>query len=235
MADLFTSLEQDWLSFSRSAAGGAALARWQSEPVLGQFALVTDLIDVMQQRTGRERRDEVMLALVRLAHEDADARRAVLHALLPGLKRLAGGYGRRWGRDDTASMVIEAALKRITTYPPRRTAKPAANIIHDVQHALYVTRKRELRTERSIGVAEPLDPAEPYPAAEERSGSEELLDLVTGALADGGISTGEARLIVLQRIHDVPTQELAEAEGWRPSTIRRRRRLAEATLARAVA
>lgn len=235
MTDLFTTLEQDWHTFSRSTAGSAALARWSDEPALAPFEQVTDLIDVMQQRADRERRDEVMLTLVHLAVRDADACRVVLHTLLPGLKRLAGIYGRRWGRDDTASMVIAAALTRIATYPPRRAAKPAANIIRDVQHALYVTRKRELRTERSIGVAEDLDPTEPYPTTDERSGSEELVDLVTSAVTNGDLAAGDARLIVLQRVHDVPTRELADEEGWQPCTIRRRRRLAEAALARAVA
>jgi DNA-directed RNA polymerase specialized sigma24 family protein len=92
-----------------------------------------------------------------------------------------------------------------------------------------------MRAEEQLDAMQPLHAAESLPSLEHRSASDEVLGLVAGAVASGNLSVGEARLIVLQRVHDVSTRELADEEGWRPCTIRQRRRLAEAALARVVA
>jgi hypothetical protein len=67
------------------------------------------------------------------------------------------------------------------------------------------------------------EPAEP-------TASEDLLRLLQEAVT-GGFLTGEGgRVIFPTRIADVPAAALAEAEGLRPSSMRKRRERAEAAL-----
>ncbi len=129
-------------------------------------------------------------------------------------------------------MVVAAALDRIANYPSKRTARPAANIVRDVRHTLYVARLREVALEAALGTpADPEEAQECKVIAPDPSPSEELLGVVSDAVGDGTISQREGRLIVLHRVLGVRTADIAIAEGLRPGTVRKHRLRAELTLA----
>lgn len=64
-----------------------------------------------------------------------------------------------------------------------------------------------------------------------RSPGDELLALVTEALDQGRISRRDARLVALHRVFGFTNIEVAELEGCRPCTVRKRRAAAEAAVA----
>jgi hypothetical protein len=233
VSDLFAALDRDWAEFSGSLEGSQALRRWRQRcPELRGFADLPALVAALRCRAHPDARDRLLVALIRLAATDHHARRAVLQVLVPGLVSVARAYGRRWGREEAESMVVAAALDRIASYPSKRMARPAANIVGDVRHSLYEARLREVALEAALGEPAALEEAQGCEAvASEPSASEELLDVVSYAVGEGTISLREGRLIVLHRILGVRTADIASAEGRRPGTVRKHRLKAELALA----
>lgn len=117
--------------------------------------------------------------LITVGRDDPDARRVVLQTVVPGLAGVTRAYSRRWGWNEAADMAVTAAIERIATYPLRRTSVPAANIVRDVRHQLYLTRLREVAREAVLN-ADPLPEHLTNPPPD-ISPSDELLALIAGA------------------------------------------------------
>ncbi len=230
MPNLFTALDQDWAAFSSSPAGDAALRRWRLQ--IGPFHEdLPSLLRALRSRVNPDARDRLFRDVMYLAATDPDARRVVLQALIPGLIGVVRMYGPRWGHDEAESMVVAAALDRIANYPLNR-ARPAVNIVRDVQNDLYRARRREVEVEIAIGETTPLHELAWFPAVPvHRPPSDELVELVEDGVSSGTITVRGARLILLHRILGIRTTDIAEAEGRRPCTVRKHRQQAEAALA----
>jgi hypothetical protein len=229
---VLAALDTEWPIFAASTAAKAAVRRWaEQEPEIGRFGDLNTLCDELRHAPNLEQRDELWLACIRLARNDIAARRLLMQALLPGLLAIALRYETRWGRQETASMVAAAAISRIAGYPAHRTRRPAANLIHDTRHELYLARLRDVVQEQ-VHVADelptnlPQSGTQPHPA-------EEVVELITAAVARGRISTRDARTILLSRVLGVRTAAIAEAEGVPKQTLRQQRRRAENALAAA--
>jgi len=228
--DVVTALNREWPIYAGSAAGRSALEGWgRADPLLKGFDDLHDLVEALNDTADLDGRDELWLAVLRLARDDIDARRVALQALIPGLSAVIGRYESRWGRADTASMAVSAALQRIATYPEGRARRPAANMVRDTQHELYLARLREVAKEAAADRIRELPPelaavpAEPNPA-------QDVLDLVRAAVADGRISRKDGQLIVLTRVLGVLTADIARQEGRQPAAVRQQRLRAEAVL-----
>ncbi len=234
MPDLLTTLERRWDSFASSPRGHRTLQRWQAaEPTLAGIPTLDALIDAGRDLAGvdLDARDQIHLALLRIAATDDDARCAVLHLLHPALTQAARRYSDTWPPDEAASLVITAALDRIVHYP-HGIPRPAATIIRFVRRALWKEAERHRARHRSIGHSCVLDDAITIPADGHLSASDEVLDLVDQALRAGVLDPDRARLVILHRVLSVPTVQIARLEGYPPSTIRQRRSRAEAAIAR---
>jgi hypothetical protein len=230
--NVLAALNTEWPIFATSGAAASALRRWAgSEPELARFDDLDGLVEELRSRTDVDHRDGLWLACIRLARDDIAARRVLLQALLPGLFTVALRYEARWGRQETASMVAAAAVSRIAAYPQHRTSRPAANLIHDTRHELYLARLRDVVREQVRSAEElPLNLPDSGPQAHP---AQEIVELVTAAAMLGRISTRDARTILLSRVLGVRTAAIAEAEGVQKQTIRQQRRRAESALAAA--
>lgn len=240
MADTLTALERHWTGFESSGRGARRLALWRAaEPALAAFATLDDLIDAARglDTEDLDDRDELHLALLRLARTDDDARCAVLHLLYPALSMTARLYTDTWLREEVSSLIVVAALDIITRYPDGQP-RPAARIVRWVRRSLWNEAQRDRLARPMIRDCATLDEADEIATDTRLSPADELVDLVRIGLAAGVIDKPRARLIVLHRILGVPTATVAEREGYPASTIRQRRSRAEAaiaTLARRVA
>jgi DNA-directed RNA polymerase specialized sigma24 family protein len=236
LRSLFNDIAEDWDVFVRSSGAQACLVRWSlEEPVLTPFERVEDLVSALRARGDFDRRDALWFAVLRLARHELDARRVALYALWPGLNAVAQRYGRRWDYDDTAAEVIATALERIAAYPMHRRSSPPANIVLDVRNRLHVRRERERALDVALGPTVNSDVAADEPAEPNGSSSVELLRLVRDSVDHGDVSRRGAKLILLHRILDVPTRQVASVDGRRDGTIRKARERAEAALASSVA
>ena len=232
MPRIFSSIEQNWRVLAGSPAGGRLLRRWQStEPDLRSVHSAGDLLAAARDIDGvdLDARDGLQLALLRIAETDTDARLAVVALLRPALNNLARAYADTWDEDEAASRVLTAALGRIVAYPHHRP-RPAATIIRHTHHHLSKQARRE-RSRRPALPDTSLDLLLDQPAVNQRTASEELLELIDDAIRAGALNEDRARLVTLHRVCGVPTAALALTEGYPEATIRQRRNRAEAALA----
>lgn len=233
MPDTLTTLERCWTGFESSRRGARQLAEWQAtEPALAPFATLDELIDAARgfDTVDLDHRDDLHLALLRLAKTDDDARCAVLHLLHPALSMTARLYTDTWLRDEVSSLVVVAALDIIIRYPDGRP-RPAASIVRWVRRSLWKEAQRVHLTRPMARDYATLDEASHVITDTRPSSADEVLDLVRIGLATGVLDKPKARLIVLHRILGVPTSTIAQREGYPASTIRQRRSRAEAAMA----
>jgi hypothetical protein len=138
----------DWSELGRRLESGGVLARWAAaEPALAS-AVSLEQLQEWVSGSSRDRVDEVLGALVRLAAvdggNDCDAVLVVLHLLSDGVTRLA--FRLRDLAVDVVPLVVGELTVQIRTFPwRRRTRAVAANLLLDTKAALW----RELGTGRS--------------------------------------------------------------------------------------
>lgn len=227
-------LDDEWRYLATSADATRALARWAPDPALQGFADLDGVIAEVQRRGQPAESDRILLALLRRVPFDTVAARAVLQAIMPGLKSLMCAYQLTGEPEEVSTAVIEAAWERIRTYPcGRRPARVAANLLNDTRQALW----RAARKERKLRVVtEPLTEAALERVASHRpvsaSATDELVDLVAEAVRLGDIQRPGARVILLTRVLDVSIEDLAADTGTKSKTVRKRRDRAEAALGR---
>lgn len=229
-ADVLGLLDQDWRSYRTSPAARRGLRRWKRCDA--SFDRVADLDDVVTIARGPRSRgsDEILHALLVMAPTDPVAARVALQTLVPGLAGVARTYRPRWGREETASMVVAAAFERVLRYSCQRPGSPMGNLVRDVRHDLYELRLKEVALETALANAGAnRRPGEPSPV-DGGAAADELGAVLAEALEKGIIGRRQAQLIYRRRVLGVSTQSLAEAEGLRPCTIRKHRRQAELVL-----
>ncbi|MDP9426071.1 MAG: hypothetical protein M3P37_08540, partial [Actinomycetota bacterium] len=111
-------------------AGARALARWQSEePDMVDVPSLVALVEVLSERHRPQRQDALMSALLRQSRRYRDARRVVLKALTPALVKISCSHSRVMNSEDAASVVVLAAMERLTNYTASRPGRPAANVV----------------------------------------------------------------------------------------------------------
>ncbi len=197
-------LDREWSKLDRSPTATAALRRWgMQEPALAGLPSLSAVL--------KERRDHpanapaILAALGRLAPGDDLAARALLHALVPGLLKLASTTF----ADDTFAFdeFVSLAWERIRTYPTTRTGSVAANVIWDVRKRYC--EHRSIEEPESLGF-EP-GPEEAAPSAEEIALGRAAIDDVVTAHRDGVIGSIALTLILRTRVDEVPL-DVAAAE-----------------------
>lgn len=118
-----------------------------AEPVLTGLSGVGDITRTLGKGADRDRANEVLGALVRLAARDggndADAVLLLLHLLSDGVQALAR---RIPGSTDPTALIVAELTCQIRTFPwRRRTRAYAANLLLDTKHVLW----REAAYERA--------------------------------------------------------------------------------------
>lgn len=229
---ILAALDNEWPVLCRDRSAHRQFLRWKEEdPALRSIADLAGLLAVTRDRANLDASDAVLAALARRAPTDTLAAQVLLHALLPGLKRVIRTCRPRRGADDFASEVVTVALERIRSYPfERRPQRIAPNVLRDVRQRVVRQLIREQRLAERLGPAVPFD-EERFGSPDEATSSEELIGLVSEAVRTGRLSHRGGRLILLYRVLGVTTPALAAAEGRRPDAIERRRQRAEAELA----
>ncbi len=195
-------LDREWAELDRSPATAGALEGWGTkEPAL---AGLRSLAAVLRERRS-SRGPEVLSALARLAGDDELAARALLHALVPGLLRLASTTC----ADDPLAFdeFVSLAWERIRTYPTSRPGSVAANVIWDVRKRYR--EHREIEDPESFGL-EPT-PDDATPSAEEIVLGRAAIDDLVAAHREGVIDGLALTLILRTRVDEVPL-DVAAAE-----------------------
>ena len=227
---LFTRLDAEWPIFAGRRSNARHLKAWATnDEHLRRFATLDELVSYARTPGQPAASDEVLSSLAARSGEDDVAARTLLQAILFGLPRMARNFKPAAGDDpdEIAAVVVAIAYEKIRTYPhARRPRKIAANILLDTRQA--VSRRLCKRGPVEIPTAEVLPLA-----SVERTPAERLVLLVCEAVRSSRIKPADARIILLNRVLDVPADALAEENGCLPHSLRRRRLRAEANLSEA--
>jgi len=224
--DVVDALEREW-DVLASGALTQRLRQWaEQEPALAPFATAQLLLRSLRRLRGQhDLENAILAALLRQARTDPLAARIVLHALLPGLKGLAGRLLLEVAeREELWSLLLARAWEEIRTYPlEQRPRRIAANLLLDTAHATLA----ELADERARRTQPRAATAAISAAARE---VEEVEVVLARAVRAGALSRGEARLILRTRIEGVPLARLAARAGGGYDALRIRRQRAERRL-----
>jgi DNA-directed RNA polymerase specialized sigma24 family protein len=224
-ADQIAELEREWPALAPRIA--PQLKDWQRfEPALAPFSSPQQLLRFLHDQEADPRvKDAILTALLRRARTDLDARRLLLQALLPGLKRIAATIilDQR-DRGELRQLLLAAAWEQICRYPlARRPSHVAANLLLDTRHAALQGFAGEQHRRRDL----PERPLERVPKPHRHADLEAPLKR---ALAAKALTPEEAELILCTRIDRTPLAELAVAQGVPYDALRVRRRRAERRL-----
>jgi hypothetical protein len=215
-------LERDWRRMHADPALRARLRDWQQpEPALRGLRTPGDVVRLLQASGSAERKDQVLLALARQATLDPLAARVALHALLPGMKEIAGRMLLdRHEREEVWSALLAAAWERIRQYPvERRPRRVAANVLLDCMSDALTELARD-RVDRAL-TSEPV----PIDLVAGRDADLDIDQLLARAVAAKAITERDARLIARTRIDGVPLclQAKRMRADYHALVVRRRR------------
>jgi DNA-directed RNA polymerase specialized sigma24 family protein len=215
------ALEREWAQLERSLLVGRYREWARDEPALARVSGAGAMVRLLHAaQTSPAEKDEVLCALLRLAREDALAARAVLTALMPGLKSIARRLlvdVRR--REDVWQLLLANAWEQIRAYPlERRPRRVAANLLLDTLRGTLA----ELRRDRHDPRARVCVTQAPCEADVDR--------LVGHAVEADVLSADEAELILATRIDGVPLAVLAARQDTAYNTLKIRRQRAERRL-----
>ncbi|MEO8698036.1 MAG: hypothetical protein ABI658_31350 [Acidimicrobiales bacterium] len=230
---LFTNLETEWADLARSATALESLRRWGIEDAhLARFGNLDELATFARTARGIDDRDDVLRCLAARAAAEPLAARTLLQCVLYLLIPIAVSFRPTVDNDEEIDAIVVAiAFERIRTYPvQRRPRRIAANIVLDTRQRVSRRQcRRRVREVLTDDIANwPVE--EPQPPA-----ADQIVSLLDEAVRNGHLGTFDARVIALTRLGDVDINALAEAHGYQPQSLRRRRLRAEMALARAVA
>lgn len=221
---LFRELDDDWVRLTHEAGPDDTLNEWACEdPAFRGHDGLRELVAYIRRPGHPSASDELLSSLVRRAPTDALAARAVLQALIPGLKVIA--ISRAYERDDDEvdAAVVACAWERIRRYPhARRPRSIAANIVRDTRKD--VRRECPFASRRVDLADEQPDPSHGMCAGEE------VTLLVREALQAGVIDGHEATLIARTRLGGETLRGVAASLGVSAEAVRKRCRRAEQRL-----
>lgn len=172
-----------------------------------------------------ERSCRLLSEVLVLADHDTLAARAVLQAVIPGLRRAAGqrwrtasGKGPWPSYDDVAADTISAAWEAIHARAGEHHAYPARVIVRFAAGRLRRAHERWRTTNRDL--VEFTDEAGPsQPAIEPVFGAEQqALTLITDALHAGVVGPEEAAILIATAIHGQTVASAERTLGWAPKS-----------------
>jgi hypothetical protein len=219
-----SSLDQDWERLLRGPLPGRLRAWADHEPALAPFAAdPVRLIAFLRGSAPAAAKDELLVALVRIAADEALAARVVLEAIVPGMVRLAERiiFDAR-DRDELWALLLGHAWQLIRRYPlARRPSRVAANLLLEVRRAALSDFTRDRRGRRELTEQD---------CSLATSSSGDVDALLGRAVTAGAVSAEDAELVLKTRIDGISLARLAAESGIAYHTLNVRRLRAERRL-----
>ncbi len=232
---LFEALDAEWAVVGASPQAQVAFGRWAMvEPALAGMASPAEAVRSCRAATPAAAA-AVLGALLRHAGEPLAAR-AVLQAVVPALRKLAGrrvGGSRQPTRqaweagEDFEADVVEVALRRIGALAGTSPTWPAQAICEST----WITLRAALVRSSRWGTFESLnDEVANLVASPARPGAEALALAVVDAVGAQRLAVDDARVIYATRVLGHSPAELASAQGRAVRAVRAQRVRAERRL-----
>ena len=218
---VFASLDSEWTSVASSLPARRALRAWAvAAPRLDGFASPAALVATIGRRGQPTRSCALLSDLLIVADQDELAARAVLQAILPGLRSAAR---RRWrptragpwaGADEVAADAVSTAWATITLHAGQHHDRPAAVIIRAVEGHLRRTHDAWRRQTDRIAIL----PAIQQPPSQSgltaaRTAKEQAAVLITEASRAGVLDQTEAGVLFAVGVLGYTVAEVSRITG----------------------
>lgn len=234
--DPFGALVIDWQATTARGATRRAIVAWSAKsPALAGFASAAAVVDTVNRPGEPERSCALLSELLIIAVDDELAARAVLQAIIPGLRRAArnrwtkAAAGGPWRTEhELAADAISAAWQAIRRHSGQRHQRPAALIIRRVETALRQDHRRWCHHPEAVLPLSDI-PEASLPQEEAYSAEECPVRLIADAARTGIIDRTDAALVLAVGVAGYTTVEAATALGV-PSRFTAARRLRNARL-----
>ena len=222
----FTALDSDWNVVAAGPPARRAMRAWaESIPSLAGHDSPADLVTDIGRMGDPERSCRLLALLLVLADADALAARAVLQAVIPGLRRSAG---RRWraasgngpwpSYDDIAADTISAAWEAIHSRAGERHDYPARIIVRFADGRLRRAHEGWRASNRDLTELTD-ETALSQPAIDAALGTEQqALTILTDALQAGIIDSKEASILIATAVHGRSVTEAERTLEWAPKS-----------------
>jgi hypothetical protein len=199
--------------------------QWQrEESVLADHDFAAVRRELLDRRVARERKDEILAALIRRAQQgrDDDARLATIVCLLPGVRRLAGRFGDVLGWHDALAELLASLWIQLEALDlDRRSDRIASRLLAVSAHRLASLARRERAWRDRTSPGDDVDRLCLPGRALEPTG-------VAGAVRAGVLDSFDATLIEATRLNGLSLVDAAMLLGVTYEAAKKRRRRAEA-------
>lgn len=241
--NVYRVLEQEWARISATPAALGRLDAWAAdETVLAGAQSPAELVSSIIASRRWSSGDPRLVALLRLA-ADPFAARAVLQAILPGLRTEPLSMA-RYGfapagpddeYEDVAVDLLAAAWETIRTRAGQTLDHPEKRIVRAATEVLRTRRRLEARRLTRVEVT--ASPAEGAICSldDARSAAERVLGALLDAVRQGTVTPRQAELLYTVRVIGTPGYTAGEAHGMSPGQVFYDIHTAERALRRACA
>jgi hypothetical protein len=202
--DVFAALTLDWRLTADRTDNRQGAARWaEKSPSFSSYSSPQELVAAINQAGHADRSCRLLSELLAIYVGDDLAARAVLQAVIPGLRR---AVRRRWVKArpagpwqterDLSADAASAAWDAIRRYAGRRHHRPAAVIVRHVEETL---RRAHAHWISEAAASVPLTPGITEPALVEAGLSieQQAATLIVKATGAGVIDNTDAALLLL--------------------------------------
>jgi excisionase family DNA binding protein len=241
LSDICASLTAEWTTIAGRPAARRTCQSWgQQCPALGEFGSPAELVATIGRLGDPVTSCALLSDLLVLAAGDRLAGRAVLQAVLPGLRQVAR---RRWQRalpggpwcsqHDVLVDSVGAGWHMITIHSGRRHDRPAAVIVRGVEGQLRRAHDRwRIESCHTLALSHTVDElcdpdADPALSPEARA-----VDCIAAAVLAGILTRTEAAILIMSGVLGYPAVGAARALDLPPGHAHRSLLQARATLRR---
>jgi excisionase family DNA binding protein len=240
-SDICASLTAEWTTIAGRPAARRACRSWgQQCPALGGFGSPAELVATIGRLGDPVTSCALLSDLIVLAAEDRLAGRAVLQAVLPGLRQVAR---RRWRRalpggpwssqHDVLVDSVGAGWHTITIHGGRRHDRPAAVIVRGVEGQLRRAQIRwRIESRHTLALSHLADELGDPDADPALSPEAQAVDCIAAAVPAGILTRTEAAILIMTGVLDYPVVGAARALDLPPGHAQRSLVQARATLRR---
>jgi excisionase family DNA binding protein len=219
---VFAQLDREWTAVAAHMSSFRSLRAWAvAVPALDGFASPAELVATVSRMGDPDRSCRLLADLLVIADGDELATRAVLQAVVPGLRQAAR---RRWrlqtaggpwrSADDLAAESVSAAWAAIRLHAGQRHDRPAAVIVRAVEGRLRRTQAAWRKEAARSAVLRP-GRDEPSHSGPDAAGSVEgqAAALIAGAVRAGVLDRTEARLVFATGVLGCSVVDAARTTG----------------------
>lgn len=222
----FEGLDREWKAMAGGPSARRAMRAWAAQvPEFAGFDTPAELVAQIGRMGNPDRSCLLLAHLLVLAGENPLAARAVLQAVIPGLRRAAG---RRWrmasnegpwfSYGEIATDTVSAGWEAIRSRAGERHEHPARIIVRFVEGRLRRIHHTWRDTHRDVAILSDESAATQSAVDAACDTERQALSLITDAVHNGALKASETSILIATAVQGHTVAEVERVLGWAPKS-----------------